>query len=641
MTERKESEMLKEKKQKRIKELERLVSFHNEKYFIENAPVISDYEFDQMVEELKKLNPDSDLLKNIGSDLTVGRKKVKHEEPMLSLDKCYDDKALGAWASKFKGDLIASPKIDGLAVSLRYGKDGTLNLASTRGDGFVGDEITQNALSVKNIPRRIKVKNVEIRGEVYMPLSVFAKYQNDFANPRNLAAGGLKQKDPKKTAEYDLSFFAYDIMGANIDTEVKKNNALKKLGFDVIEFIKISHEDLKAPFEHFFKKRSEYDFETDGVVYKADVVIEQQRLGNTAHHPRFSIAYKFQGDSGVTRLLDVEWSVSRSGLITPIGIVEPIELSGAIVRRASLHNVGWMINMNLKKSSKVMMMRRGGVIPHLEAVVEAGKGEIDIPKRCPSCKGEVERVDDFLYCKNPKGCVQSKVGELIHFIQTIECDGFGEKLVERLYSSGLVTEPDEFYALTEDDLLRLERMGDVLAHKLISNISSKRELRLDVFLRSLGIRELGKNLSTILTRFGTLKKIRSLQTDELSSIHGVGDVIANEVISGLKNKGALVDRLLKHVRLIEGEKSLHHGGKFDGMVFLFTGGLSSMTRNDAARRVEEEEGRVASSVTNEVDYLVVGAEGGAGSKLEKAKKLAAKRGKIKIITERDFLKMLG
>lgn len=622
-----------------IEELEAQVQKHNRLYFAEHAPQISDYEFDRLVEALRSKKPSSKVLKELVSDVSRQGAKVRHGTPMLSLDKCYDEKTINDWADKFEGDIVASPKIDGCAVSIKYGADGKLIQAATRGDGVEGEDITANARWIKTIVQTLRSKNVEVRGEVYMPLSVFARYKGEFANPRNLAAGAIKQKDPKRTGEYTLSFFAYDLLGAACETEHEKYAALQNEGFSVVEWKRISKEKMQDSYEHFLKKRAEHNFETDGVVFKANSVEEQKRLGVTAHHPRYAIAYKFQGDSGETTLRDVEWSVARTGVITPVAIVEPVELSGAMVRRASLHNVGLMKKLGITKGAKVLMMRRGGVIPNLESVVEPGKGEFEIPKKCPSCGSETRMEDDFLYCTTPKSCVQSKIGELSHFIKVTGIDGFGEKLLAQLYESGIVTYPSEFYDLTEDDLLQMERMGETLAAKLLSNISARKTLSLDVFLQSLGIRELGRHAAKILAELGTLEKIRRLTEEELSEIHTIGPVIAREVVNGLKVRAKLIDKLLKYVKVETPAKPSE--ATLGGKSFLFTGSLVAMERSEAQKLVEKNGGTTAQSVTKDLDFLVVGDGGGAGSKLEKVKKLAADGGKVKIISESEFLSMIG
>ena len=351
-------------------------------------------------------------------------------------------------------------------------------------------------------------------------------------------------------------------------------------------------------------------------------------------------------------------------MITPVGVVDPVLLSGASVTRVSLHNYGMMQELGLRHGSKVLMMRRGGVIPKLESVVEMGRGEsFHPPQKCPSCGAPTEIRDDFLYCTNKQGCRQTKIQELEHFIKVIECDGFGEKLIEQLYDNGFVKNPANFFALKKEDLLELERMGEVLATKLIGNIQEKRQLPLDLFLRALGIRELAKHTSKILVKeFHSLEKILKVTEEELSAIHSIGPVIAKEVVAGLKKRRGVMERLLKQVTIVENPPNqsnfanssnlLRAGAKLQltpfskwgvlqGKKFLFTGSLVSMERGQAEKLVEEKGGEIAGGVTQDLDYLVVGDGGGAGSKLEKAKKLQTKAGKIKILAEEEWKKLIG
>jgi len=622
-----------------VEELEKLVRYHNRLYFVEKRPEISDQEFDILVETLRKKAPNSKVLNEIGSDLTEEGIKIRHQVPMLSLDKAYDEETMANWASKIEGEIIVSPKIDGNAISIRYDSSGNLYVAATRGNGIEGEVVTENIKMVDAIPKKVSTPNVEVRGEIYMPLSVFNKYfAGEFANPRNLAAGAIKQKDPTKTKGYRLSFMGYDLLGTDAKTEAEKMHILKKEGIPTVEWRLIGKNEIQKAFEYFFSKREAYDFETDGVVFKANNVSEQTRLGVTAHHPRYAIAYKFQGDSGETTLVDVEWSVARTGVITPVGVVEPVELSGATVTRASLHNVGLMRKMNLTKGARVLITRRGGVIPNIERVTKDGKGAIEVPSRCPSCGSPTEERDEFLYCTNPKGCAEKIVSELEHFIKVIECDGFGKKLIERLYESGLVAEPADFYRLKAEDLVKLERMGAKLAEKLIRNINAKRRLTLQVFLQSLGIRELGRHAASLLAnKYKSIEGIMSAKVEDLASIHTIGSVIAESVVMGLKEKRHIISNLLKEVEIIEEER----GNKLDGKKFLFTGTLKSMERKNAERLVVENGGVVASSMSRDVNYLVVGSAGGAGSKLAKAMELKEKGIPVNIVSEEEFLNMIG
>lgn len=623
-----------------VKELEAAVRHHNELYFAKHRPEIADEEFDRLVETLKKKRPDSPVLREVGSDVGAsGAKTFRHKVLMLSLDKCYNEEDLLHWAEKFSGDVIASPKIDGCAVALHYGGSGELKLAATRGSGVEGEVITANARFVRTIPQKIALKNVEVRGEIYMPLSVFKRYAGEFANPRNLAAGAIKQKDPCKTGKYRLAFFAYNLLGARLKTEEAKRKRLAQNKFEVVEWKKISKSEMQKAFDQLYAKRLRQDYETDGVVYKTNDVAEQERLGATAHHPRYAIAYKFQGDSGETVLKDVLWSVSRSGVITPVGLVEPVVLSGATVRRVSLHNYGLAKKMGLTIPAKVLMVRRGGVIPYLEKVIE-GKGKaLAAPRRCPSCGSAVEVRDDFLYCTSPKRCAVSAIGMLDHFVKVAGIDGFGKKHLQQLFENGLVEDPADFYELKVEDLLPLERMGETLAKKLIANIQAKRHLPLDIFLRALGIRELGKHVAKILAEFGSLEKISKLSEAELSAIHTLGGKIASIVVEGLKEKKPLMKRLLKQVTLEKAAPKRKAAGPLAGKSFLFTGTLLAMPREKAQALVEEKGGIAASGVSKNLDYLVVGG-GGAGSKLDKVKKLQSAGAKTRILSEGEFFKLV-
>lgn len=622
-----------------MEELEEAVRKHNRLYFVEHRPEISDEEFDRLVELLRKKRPDSPVLEEVGSDIVSKEKAVRHEVPMLSLDKCYEEKDLLHWASKFEGKVVGMPKIDGCAVSLHYDATGKLSLAATRGSGIEGEVITNNVRYVKSIPQQIKLKNVEVRGEVYMPLSIFKKFSEAFANPRNLAAGAIKQKDPKKTGEYHLSFFAFDLLGTKVTTEEEKRHLLKKEKFPLVEAALVSKEKMQSLFERLYQEREKKDYESDGVVFKVNSVPEQERLGATAHHPRYAIAYKFQGDAGETTLKEVIWSVSRTGVITPVGVVEPVTLSGASVTRVSLHNYGLAKKMGITIPSKVLMVRRGGVIPNIEKVLE-GKGKpLTPPRKCPSCGSPVELKEDFLYCTQPKKCAVTKVGELNHFVKVVGIDGFGRKHLQQLYDNGLVQDAADFYSLTAEDLVPLERMGETLAKKLVANIHEKRKLPLDIFLRSLGIHELGKHASKILSDFGSLEKVLKLKEEDLSQIHTIGEKIAHSVVHGLAEKESLINRLLKQITL-EKPVSQKKGGPLKGASFLFTGALLAMSRSEAQKLVEAKGGVAADSVSRNLDYLVVGDGGGAGSKLEKVKKLQKTGAPVQILLEKEFLDMV-
>ncbi len=624
-----------------VAEAEKIIRYHNYLYFEKNSPVISDYDFDRYVRRLKELAPDSKVLAEIPTE-GGERPKVKHLSPMLSLDKAYSAEEVLKWAGKFEGPMLASPKIDGLALEIRYDESGQLVLAATRGDGVQGELITENVRMIQDVPHQLDQGPVQVRGEVYMRLSVFRKrYQGQFANPRNLAAGALKQKDPEKTKEYDLSFFAYDSRGTTLESEQEKFKQLNDWGFKTVVCREVAREDIEAVYQEFLAQRDHYDYETDGVVFRVDRIAEQQALGATAHHPRWSIAYKYQGDSGVTILQDVEWNVSRSRAITPVGIVEPVELSGATVTRVSLHNYGMMKEKQLRVGDQVVMVRRGGVIPYLEAVKKAGKGRLfSAPKKCPSCGAKTEVRDDFLYCTNEVGCTQTRIAELEHFIKTAEIDGVGHKLIAKLYDEGLVSESADFYNLTVEALMGLERMGEKLASKLVRNIQGARSLGLANFLSALGIREIGRQVAIALAQhFGSFKAIQQADEETLTEVDMVGPVIAKELIEGLQYRADSIQRLLKEIS-IEAPVMVAATGPLSGKKFCFTATLEAMSRNEAQQKVEFLGGSATSSVTKNLNYLVVGATGKAGSKLSKAQKLIDAGAELQVLDEAAFLKLV-
>ncbi|RME56047.1 MAG: DNA ligase (NAD(+)) LigA, partial [Deltaproteobacteria bacterium] len=537
---------------------------------------------------------------------------------------------------------VVSPKIDGVAIALRYDATGRLHLAATRGNGFVGEEVTAQAHRIAEIPHRISEGELEVRGEVFMRRSVFARYAGKFANPRNLAAGALKQKDPRKTAEYELSFFAYDLLGREVELETEKIEMLRHLGFVPIESSRTGKEGMIAEFRRWAARREALDYETDGVVFKVNRISEQRRLGETAHHPRYAIAYKFQGESAVTTLEDVIWSVARSGVVTPVGIIAPVTLSGATVTRASLHNAGNVEKLGLTRNARVEVMRRGGVIPHIEFVVEAGDEPVALPDRCPSCGGPLRREEDFLYCARPDRCRDVQIGRLAHFIDRIGCEGFGPRLLEQLYDTGLVREFADFFRLRTADLLPLERMGETLARKLVANVQAHRTIPLATFLEALGIPELGKHVATILARYGSLDRIRRLTEEELTAIHSIGAVIARSVVEGLARHAEEIDHLLEFVTVTPGEDAEKPQGPLAGKKVLFTGKLQSMERKEAQNLVTRLGGRCPSGVSRDLDFLVVGEERGGkkSTKHRKAEALNAQGAGIRILTEAEFLEMI-
>ena len=645
-------------------ELEAAVRYHNARYWVDDAAEISDPEYDRLVEALREKRPDSPALDEVGTGgveagLALGSDKptVRHDPPMLSLEKCYDDETLIDWFDKFDGPAVASPKVDGVAVALRYDASGALSIAVTRGNGRTGEEITANVQSVRGLPTTISEGPIEARGEAYMPRSIFdRKFAGEYKSPRNLTAGALKLKDGRAAADFELAFFLYDLIGPEFATETERLEYAERLGFEVLPRRTVAHADLGAVYPEMTAERGGWDFEADGIVLKVDDAVEQQQMGATSHHPRFAIAYKFPGDSGVSTLREVEWRVSRTGAINPIGVVDPVDLSGASVARASLHNLAIMEKLGgpsgLMLGSRVLMMRRGGVIPNIESVVEPGHEPVLLPTECPICGAPARRDGDILCADHNADCSALTVTRLAHYVSVMKIKGFGEKILVKLVETGLCAAPVDLYDLRPSALLELERMGDTLATKLVREIQQSKRSSAATFLRALGIEELGRHVSRILEeRCSSIEEVFALDAETLSEIHTIGAVIAEKVTAGLAERRDEIEKLLGHVELdFAGPAQaivLDRSGPLNKKSVLFTGALISMTRADAQRMVTERGGRAPRSVSASLDYLVMGdadvarfAAGWRSSKLKKVEAYNEKGANIQVIGESAFLALV-
>jgi DNA ligase (NAD+) len=629
-----------------VEELETQLRHHNRLYWDEQRPEISDYDYDKLVVRLKEIAPDSPVLDAMGPSVApaVGA-EFRHKEPMLSLDKCYDEKTLAEWAATFEGKIVAMPKYDGVACTLHY-KGGRLRVAATRGDGQVGDDITANALGIRDIPAKIPSEApLEVRGEVYMRLSVFAKFKAEgMANPRNLTAGAVKQKDAAKSAAYGLSFAAYDLIGGDEAGQVEELQRLALLGFPKIDYLVLERAEVMRGFEEFAKWRPTLDYEIDGVVYKVDSIKEQRRLGQTSHHPRFAIAYKFQGESGISTLRAVEWSVARTGAITPVAIVDPVFLSGVTVTRASLHNVAFIDKLGLTLGAKVTLVRRGGVIPNVEHVTEPGTVPVQIPSVCPSCGSPAVREKDVLCCTTPRTCRRAVIGQIAHYASTLDMQGFGDVLLEQAYDAGLLCKLSDFYTLEWESLAKLERMAEKSAKKLVAEVDKKRSVPLATFLRALGLSELGKHVSAILAaRYRTLEAVQRATVEELAGTYSIGDTIAGTVVRGLAEAEPVIRELLQHVTVLpETGGGGTVAGPLGGKSFVFTGKMVAFARSEGEKRVRALGGSVLSGVSKALDYLVVGADktGPKSTKEKAAEKVIAEGAPLRVISEDQLLTML-
>ncbi len=656
---------------------------HNRLYFAEAAPEITDAAFDALVAELREREPNHPVLQQVGAPLAaVESEKVTHKRPMLSLEKCNTPDEFNAWlrgicatltgkpnnakalpqedvdawaAESPMAWLVLTPKIDGLACAIHYDAEGKLKLAATRGDGEVGENVTHALRKVSGVPGALRDGlfwphgELEVRGEVYLPLSAFQTVADQFANPRNLAAGVLKAKDNPALAPSFLRFFAYDVLGPELTSESAKLTFIKRLGFTPAPHVRIRPTQAHTTFQEWVDRRPSEDYEADGVVLKLDDATLGPRLGLTAHHPRNAIAWKFTAESGLTTLVDVEWSVARTGTITPVAIVEPVQLSGAAVTRATLHNVSNLRRLALKIGDTVELVRRGGVIPHVENSKGGGHTAIEPPVICPSC-GSATRLEEtsnkatgktteLLVCTAPDTCIVARRRQLLHFCATLELDGFGEKVIDTLLSAGLVTDAADLYTLQTGDLEELPRIGKILAQKLVGEVARARVVDLALFLRALGIETLGKHAATILANRWDLNELRSKRVAEIAELHSLGEITAQQIVAGLEKHAALIDRLLTNIK-VERHESQVGEGPLAGKVVVFTGTLTRMKRSDAQARVVKLGGLAGDSVTAETTTLVVGADEMAtatpSSKLKKARKLLEGGGTIEILSEDAF-----
>lgn len=654
---------------------------HDVRYHQQAQPTISDAEYDAMRDWLRAHAPDHPYLLRVGAAAQPADGKVVHARPMLSLDKCTDEEGFLAWlrgvyvAATGKGSsarvsqqevlqwatatpeatLLVTPKIDGLACSLQYDAQGILKLAATRGDGTVGEDVTHNVRQMTAVPQSLGERwafgPVEVRGEIYLPLSVFAEVAETYANPRNLAAGTLKSKDNPALPPGKLAFWAYDLRGAGLPAEqqARKSDRLAlagTYGFAPAPVERITAAQAPGVFASWVERRAQVDFEADGVVLEVDDDALFQRLGLTAHHPRGAVAWKFAADAGATILQDVEWSVSRTGTITPVAIVAPVVLSGASVTRATLHNVSNLRRLGLRIGDQVELVRRGGVIPHVERVLQAANAAlVEPPDRCPACGGPSQlrqtaagdRLTETLHCMQPDTCLAARQRQLLHFCAAVEMEGFGDKVVDTLLERGLVQDPADLYTLAAGDLQELPRFGAILTRNLLAEVNKARTLPLPVFLRALGIESLGKQTAQLLASRWDLPQLRALAPSELAALHSLGEKSAEAIVQGLQQAAPLIDRLLAHVQVTAPDVAGASDGPLAGQVLVFTGKLERCLRSAAQKRAVELGGLAGDSVTDATTLLVVGGDEldspTPSSKLKKAKKLAASGHGIQILSE--------
>ncbi len=651
----------------KVKKLREEIEKHNYNYYVLDNPTIDDYDYDMMMRELKQLEAEYPELadpnsptQRVGGEALNQFEKVEHRVQMGSLQDVFSYEELQDFTERCrefsqKPVYVVEPKIDGLSVSLEY-ENGEFVRGSTRGDGFIGEDVTANLKTIKAIP--LKLKNapqfLEVRGEVYMPRETFLKLvekqeDNDetpFKNPRNAAAGSLRQKDPKIAAERGLSIFVFNIQqieGKEITSHKQSLDYLKELGFKTIyEYTQAeTYEEIISQIGHIGEMRNEYSFDIDGVVIKIDDFALRERMGATSKVPRWAVAYKFPPEEKETKLLDIEVNVGRTGAITPVAVFESVTLAGTSVSRAVLHNQEFISEKDIRIGDIILVRKAGEIIPEVLKSVSHGENSVPykLPEYCPVCGDKAVKFADeaVLRCPNVDCPAQLK-RNIIHFASkgAMNIDGLGEAIVTMLLDNKLISGVADLYRLKAEQLESLERFGKKSAENLINAIEASKENSLERVIFALGIRNIGQNGAKLLcNRFGSIEAIMSASAEEISAIDGFGDIMAESVVSAFHDKHfADIVAELKSL----GVKMEYAGrettdNRFDGKTFVLTGTLSSMTRDEAKRIIESFGGKAAGSVSKKTSYVVAGEE--AGSKLTKAQSLG-----VAILNEQEFLDMI-
>ncbi|PAK46380.1 NAD-dependent DNA ligase LigA [Priestia megaterium] len=644
----------------RVQELRDLLNQYGYEYYVLDQPSVPDAEYDKLMNELIEIEESFPELKTadsptqrIGGQVLDAFEKVQHQTSMLSLGNAFNEEDLRDFDRRVRqavGDefsYVCELKIDGLAVSLRY-EDGYLVLGATRGDGTTGENITENLKTIRSIPLRIKEPlSMEVRGEAFMPRKSFkalneAKMERDevpFANPRNAAAGSLRQLDPKIAAKRNLDIFVYamtDTGELEIDSHSESLNLLDELGFKTNKERQTCEtiDDVIAYIESWQTQRPELSYDIDGIVVKVDSFDQQAELGTTAKSPRWAIAYKFPAEEVVTKLVNIELTVGRTGVITPTAILEPVQVAGTTVQRASLHNEDLIREKDIRIGDYVVVKKAGDIIPEVVNVIEEKRTgeeqEFTMPTHCPECESELVRLEEevALRCINPSCPAQIREG-LIHFVSrnAMNIDGLGEKVISQLFREQLIKDVADIYTLTKHQLIELERMGEKSADNLIAAIEASKENSLERLLFGLGIRHVGaKAAKTLAQHFETIDKLTKATYDELVAINEIGAKMADaivayftqeevqELIHELKEYG--VNLTYKGPKLVSVENV---DSVFAGKTVVLTGKLEQLSRNEAKAQIEALGGKVTGSVSKKTDLVVAGEE--AGSKLTKANEL--------------------
>ncbi len=653
----------------RAEQLRSEILYHNKRYYNEDSPEISDYEYDMLLRELENIEsehpelmtPDSPT-QRVGGEAAERFSPVEHAVPMESLHDSFSHDEIRDFDRRVREAspspvYIVEPKIDGLSVSAEY-RNGIFVRGSTRGDGLVGEDITENLKMIRSLPMKLNkpLPYLEVRGEVYMSVESFERIvaaqeerdEKPFKNPRNAAAGSLRQKDARVTKERELDIFVFNIQqleGEALNSHRQSLEYLRELGFTVLPFYyecKDADEVIER-IEEIGSRRGELAFQIDGAVIKLDDLGQRKILGSTAKFPKWAEAYKYPPEEKETELLDIEINVGRTGVLTPTAILAPITLAGTTVSRATLHNEDFITEKGIRIGDTVVLRKAGEIIPEVVSVSKHREGSqpYRMPRLCPSCGSPVayENGEAALRCTNTD-CPAQLMRHMIHFVSrdAMDIDGLGERVLATLCEKGLIRSPLDLYRLTREDILTLEKKKDKSADNLIRSIEASKGNDLYRIVFALGIRHIGQKAAKLLAdRFVTLDAIASASVEEIASIEGFGEIMAESTAAyfALDESKKLVEEIKAlgiNTRVLNEKKPISGENPFSGKTFVITGTLPSYKRTEAAEIIEALGGKVASSVSKKTDYVLAGEE--AGSKLTKAQALG-----IKIIDEKEFEKM--
>ncbi len=659
---------------KRIDELTDAINYHNYRYYMLEDPVISDFEFDRLIKELAALENtypqyvrDDSPSKRVGGAVSEKFGQVRHNIPMLSLDNTYSRDEVAEFDAKIKRFLgypateeieyECELKFDGLAVELIY-RDGIFVQGSTRGDGVTGEDVTANLKTINTIPLKLQknIGYIEVRGEVLMDKKGFKRLNEErlkegsslFANPRNAASGSIRQLDPEVTSKRNLIMFAYGTGGYSkeiiFETQFEMMNFLRAAGININKNVAVVKGISGAIdfFDGVAKKRESLPFEIDGIVIKVNDLKLQERLGEISKSPRWATAYKFSAKQEVSEITGIEVSVGRTGILTPVAILKPVNIGGVVVKRATLHNQDEINKKNINIGDGVLVERSGDVIPEVVKVISKGgnSGPFKLPELCPCC-GSLTVIDGAAHrCMNELSCPCQIKGTIVHFAskRAMDIEGLGEKIVDKLVEKGLIKNVADIYYLKKGDLSGLEGFGEKSEENLFNSIEKSKNISYDRFIYALGIRHVGEHIADLLVKyFGGIEGIKSAGIEELSSRFGIGEEIGKSIFNFFRtgSNTAVIERLFKagvspHIVNV----SAYAGyGKIAGKSFIFTGGLKDFTRDEAENSVKEMGGIVEKTVKKKLDYVVAGNE--PGSKYDKAVKL-----KLNIINEEEFKELI-